>query len=170
MICQSRGSILVLIFISIVLFHSCKSDEDTRYIGSWRSINREENGEIVYMTIRTLILTTSTYEETYHIRRDDSGVTVGILGMKGRLSFSRHYMIFSLEELGACARDEMDKCTDKVDWFSEGSVYWDLNIPYFSKIVRGEYEVDGNNLILKRDLNNDGDYGDTGESVIFQHL
>jgi hypothetical protein len=64
----------------------------------------------------------------------------------------------------------LDKCTDQVNWYGEGSAYWNLNIRYFEKAVPGEYEAAGNTLTLRRDLNNDGDFNDTGENVTFQMI
>lgn len=170
MVIQRRGPILVLILISIFIFLSCESGKDPVYAGSWRSVSRVETGDIVYRTIRTLTLTRSTYEETYEIQRENSGQTVGIFGLKGKIAFSRYYMIFRLEELGSCVRDESDACTRTVQWFGEGSKYWNDNIPYFQRTVRGEFEAGETRLHLRRDLNNDNDTDDLGEDIEFERI
>ncbi len=167
---RRRGPVVVLIFISIFIFLSCESGEDPVYAGSWRSVSRVETGEIVYITIRTLTLTRSTYVETYEIQRESSGLTAGIFGLKGKLAFSRYYMIFRLEELGTCVRDESDACTRAVQWFGEGTQYWNDNLPYFQRTVKGEFEAGDTILHLRRDLNNDNDTNDTGEDIEFERI
>jgi hypothetical protein len=167
---QRRGLNLAFISFSILILFSCESKDEPVYVGSWESSGQVIASDIVYNTTRTLILTRSTYEETYLIQRENQGIIAGILGTKGKLAFSRYYMVFRLEELGTCIRDEMDSCTEAVQWFGEGTQYWTENSPYFESTVKGEYKVDGTTLYLKRDLNNDNDTDDTGEDIEFERI
>lgn len=167
---QRRGLYLVLVCLSILILFSCESKDDPPYVGSWRSSGQVITSEIVYNTTRTLILTRSTYEEIYLIQRENQGIIAGILGTKGKLAFSRYYMVFRLGELGTCVRDQSDACTEAVQWFGEGTQYWIDNSPYYESTVKGEYKVDGTTLYLKRDLNNDNDTDDTGEDIEFERI
>lgn len=157
--------------ILIFLLTGCsKFKNDPQFIGTWQFTEQITADDIVYTTTRTLTLAKSSWEETYVIKRQSSADISAIIGTKGTLGMSHTSLVFYLEELGTCVPDEMDKCTDQIIWHEEGSAYWNLNIQYFEKAVPAEYEVTDNALTLRRDLNNDGDFNDTGENVTFQMI
>lgn len=163
--------ILFSLFIIILVFPCCDTlKEDPLYIGTWQFKDQINTNDLVYNTTRTLTLTRNKYEEIYIIRRENSGLISGIFGTRGQLAFSRYYMVFKLKELGTCARDISDTCTEDVEWFGEGTQYWNDNFPYFEITVKGEFDADGLSLHLKRDLNNDHDTDDTGENVEFEKI
>ena len=164
------GVLLCSVIITLLLQACSKFKNDPQFIGTWQFSEQITADDIVYSTTRTLTLAKSSWEETYVIKRQNSADISAIIGTKGTLGMSHTSLVFYLDELGTCVPDEMDKCTDQVNWYGEGSAYWNLNIQYFEKAVQGEYEVTDNVLKLKRDLNNDGDYNDTGENVIFQMI
>ncbi len=164
------GVFLCAVITTLLLPACSKFKNDPQFIGTWQFSEQITADDIVYSTTRTLTLAKSSWEETFVIKRQNSAVISAIIGTRGTLGMSHTSLIFYLEELGTCVPDEMDKCTDQVNWYGEGSAYWNLNIQYFEKAVQGEYEVTDNVLKLKRDLNNDGDYNDTGENVIFQMI
>jgi hypothetical protein len=159
------------ILITLTFLSGCdKFKNDPGFIGTWQFTEQITADNIVYNTIRTIELTKSTWEETYIIQRQTSPDPSAIIGTRGKLGMSHTSLIFYLEDLGTCVLNESDVCTGVVEWFGEGSVYWNLNIQYFKKAVPAEYEVSGTTLSLRRDLNNDGDYADTGENVNFQMI
>jgi hypothetical protein len=165
-----RGARLIIPVVLILLSGCDKFRNDPGFIGTWQFTEQITADNIVYNTIRTIDLTKSSWEETYIIQRQTSPDPSAIIGTRGKLGMSHTSLVFYLEDLGTCILNESDVCTGEVQWFGEGSVYWNLNIQYFQKAVAGEYEVSGTTLILKRDLNNDGDYADTGENVSFQMI
>ena len=163
-------STVVTVFISL-LFSSCEyQKKDPLFAGSWKFSENIVAGDLVYNTTRYLTLTKDTYEEIFIVQRERSGLIAGILGTKGKLAFSRYYMVFMLEELGTCVRDQSDACTEAVQWFGEGTLYWTENSPYFESTVKGEFEAGESTLYLKRDLNNDNDTDDTGEDIKFERI
>lgn len=165
--------LLTLIFILLIslLIPSCESfKKDPEFVGTWQFTEKITSNNLVYNTTRTIKLTGATFEETYLIQRENSPIISAILGTKGIIISSRTSLIFSLEELGTCKLDASEKCTNEVQWFGEGSGYWNDNIQYFKKNVSGRIDVSGTTLWLIRDLNDDGDFDDTGEDVIFELL
>ncbi len=166
-----RHRSLNIIIISLyVLFAaaSCEAlKDDPDYTGTWQCIETITADDMVYNTTRTIVLTKNTWEETYLIRREGSGTVTAIIGTRGNMVRSRSNLVFELMELGTCVPDNMDVCTEAVQWFGEGSSWWNDNIDYFEKKVTGVFEVSGKTLRLTRDLNNDKDFEDTGEDVIF---
>jgi len=163
--------LLLIAVIIILFFPACnKFKNDPQFIGTWQFTEQITADDIVYSTTRTLTLAKSSWEETYIIKRQNSADISAIIGTRGTLGMSHTSLVFYLKELGTCVPDEMDKCTDQISWHGEGSAYWNLNIQYFQKAVPAEYEVNDNALTLKRDLNNDGDFSDTGEDVTFQMI
>jgi len=164
------GLLLGVVLTSLFLQSCNKFKNDPQFIGTWQFTEQITADNIVYSTTRTLNLTKSTWEETYVIKRLSSSDISAIIGTRGNLGMSHTSLVFYLDELGTCVHDNMDKCTDQVEWYGEGTVYWNLNIQYFEKAVPAEYEMTDNALTLRRDLNNDGDYNDTGENVTFQMI
>jgi hypothetical protein len=159
-------SALILLFTTIL--PSCENlKKDQDFIGTWQFTEKITSNDLVYNTTRTIILTKNTYEETYVIQRENSSTISAIVGTRGDLTQANSVLTFKLEELGNCAPDESEVCTENVQWFGQGTDYYTDNIKYFETEVAGEFEVSGNTLRLTRDLNNDGDLEDIGEDVTF---
>jgi len=160
---------LFLIPVSSFAFFvtSCESSNKEAYSGTWEYTEQITSDEVVYSNTRTITLSKSDYEETYVIRRENSSTIVSLIGTRGDLAQSHSNLTFSLKELGTCDRDESEACTDKIVWFGQGTEYYNDNIQYFQTFVTGNFEVNGDNLRLVRDLNNDGDLEDPGEDVTF---
>lgn len=162
---------LLFFFLIPVVIPSCQSLKDkTLFTGTWQHKDVVTADELVFNTTRTLTLTKKTYEETYVIERADEGTISGIIGTKGDLVLSHSNITFLLKELGTCVLDATDRCTNNVQWYGEASQYWTDNIPYFKISVKGDFEADETTLWLKRDLNNDGDFDDTGEDIEFERI
>lgn len=158
--------------ISLILFSliSCENQKEPVYAGAWQFTETINVDGLVFSTIRTLTLSRKSYDETYSVQREGSPVLSEIIGTKGDLTPTHSSMIFHLKELGTCIRDASDICTGNVQWYSEGSQYWNDNIPFFKLIIPGEFEAGESTLWLKRDLNTDGDREDPGEDVLFERI
>ena len=162
---------LIFFFLIPVVIPSCQSlKDDPLFAGTWQFKAVITADDLIFNTTRTLTLTKKTYVETYVIERADEGIISGIIGTKGDLVLSRANITFLLKELGTCVKDASDKCTDTVQWYGEASQYWIDNVPYFEITVKGDFEADETTLRLKRDLNNDGDFDDTGEDIEFERI
>lgn len=160
---------IIISFLVLFLTASCEGwKDDPDYIGTWQCNENVSANDIVYNTTRTIVFTKKTYEETYIIKLENSSTITAIIGTRGNVARSRSNLVFELKELGTCVRDNMNVCTEAVQWYGEGSAYWADNIDYFEKKVTGVFEADGTTLRLSRDLNNDKDFEDTGEDVTFE--
>ncbi len=159
---------LPLLFL---LLPSCeKGSGDTRYRGTWVDNDTILADQVSYVTRRTLTLTEDSYTEVYVISRESTGSVIMVLGLKGGLSVRNNRMTFKLKELGTCVRDASEKCTGDVEWFGSDTSYYTENIGFFRLTVEGEYEVDGESLLITRDMNGDGDSEDTGEDLVFTRI
>ena len=163
--------IIILLLPVVTALSSCEAfKDDPDYVGTWQHAETITADDMVYNTTRTIVLSKKEWEETYLMRRENSGTITAIIGTRGSLARSRSNLVFELKELGTCVPDNMDVCTEAVQWFGEGSSWWDDNIDYFERKVTGVFEVSGTTLRLSRDLNNDKDFEDTGEDVTFDLL
>ena len=166
-------ALVALTFISLItlIIPSCEAlRRDPEFIGTWQFSEKITSDDLVFNTIRILVLTENSYEETYAIQRESSAVISSIIGTKGTLEMGRSNLVFELKELGTCTLNETEICTGNVQWFGDGTKYWTDNIVYFKKTVTGVFEVIGTTLRLTRDLNRDFDYEDTGEDVTFEKI
>lgn len=144
--------------------------DDPLYVGTWQYNETKSSDDLVYNTTRTLKLTKRSYEEIYIIKRQNAGTISAIYGMKGNLNASHSCYIFSLKELGTCVRDELEMCIEEVIFYGPGTSYYEENIKYYEIEVKCEIEADESNLLLIRDLNNDGDTDDHGENIEFVRI
>lgn len=163
---------IIFIFLTglSVLIPSCEIFKDPLYIGTWQRTETIDTGDLTFNTTRTLILNQKSYEEVYLIQRSGSDLISAILGQKGALSVKGSKMTFKLKELGTCITDAEDRCTPEVQWFGEGTLYWEDNIQFFRQTITGEFEAGEEILILLRDNNGDGDTEDTGENLEFTRM
>jgi hypothetical protein len=169
--CKTDLQIILTVFFFVLLFlTSCGKIKDPVFVGTWQYSEQLNADGLVLNTTRTITLSQRTFEETFLVQREGSALVSEIIGTKGDLITTHTGLVFELNELGACKRDLSDNCTGNVEWYSEGSDYWNENIPYFKLIVPGEFQVNGNTLWLVRDLNNDGDSADAGEDITFQRI
>lgn len=170
-LCHPGQQVILTVFLSVFFFlTSCSKIKDPVFAGTWLFTEQINADGLILNTTRTMILSQHSYEETFLVQREGSATVSEIIGTKGDLITTHSGLVFELNELGACKRDLSDNCTGNVEWYSEGSEYWDQNIPYFKLIVPGEFHVNGNTLWLVRDLNNDGDSEDAGENITFQRF
>ena len=167
--CKKILSLLLLCCLP-VLIPSCEIFRDPLYTGTWERTETIDTGDLVFNTTRTLTLTQKNYEEVYVIQRAGSDAISAILGQKGTLSVKGSKMTFKIKELGTCIADAEDKCTPEVQWYGEGSLYYEDNIQFFRQTITGEFEVGEEILILKRDNNGDGDMEDVGENLEFKRI
>jgi hypothetical protein len=162
--------VLVIFFLFITSCNSLKNEPD--FVGTWQFTEKITSNNLVFNTTRTIILKENSYEETYIIQRENSTVISAIIGTRGNLAMTHSKLVFDLKEIGTCALDQSEACTGNVQWYAEGTQYWTDNMTSYQKQkkVIGVFEVTGTSLRLTRDLNNDGDYEDTGEDVIFEMI
>ncbi len=163
-------ALLIPCLISILLTSCENSKNDPLFAGTWQFTETINTDGLVFNTVRTIVLTRKSYEETYSVQRENSASFSEIIGTRGDLVLTHSSMVFQLKALGACIRDASDICTGTVQWYSEGSGYWTDNIPFFKETIPGEFEADETTLRLMRDLNTDGDTLDAGEDVVFEKV
>jgi len=161
---------LGILWLSILSFFltSCNRLKDPLYVGTWQHEDKIDIGGLILSTTRTLILTETTYEEIYIIKRENSDFILSILGIKGDLLVNGPAVAFSLKEIGTCVKDASQNCTDQVVFYGPGTQYYADNIQYFTLTINGNFEADENFLRLSRDLNADGDTDDIGEYIEFE--
>jgi hypothetical protein len=165
-------SLHVLIIVSLFI-PSCKSlKSDPDFVGTWQFTEKITSNDLVFNTTRTIVLTKTSYEETYTIQRENSTVISATMGTRGNVAVTHSKLVFDLREIGTCVLDQSEACTGNVQWYGEGTQYWTDNMTSYQKQkkVIGVFEVTGTTLRLTRDLNNDSDYEDTGEDVIFEMI
>ncbi|MDP4222821.1 MAG: hypothetical protein Q8868_05850 [Bacteroidota bacterium] len=168
----ARDLLIGFRFLTLSFIVQCcqSSKEEPFFTGTWQFTEKITSDELTFNTIRTLVLTRNSYDEIYIIKREDKGYVAAVIGTKGDLIPGHSSLTFILRELGTCKKDASEKCTEDVLWFGEGTQYWSDNIQYFKSNVRGDFTANETTLHLKRDLNKDGDFDDTGEDIEFQRM
>jgi hypothetical protein len=164
------ASLFALIMISLLMQSCEKLKEDPLYVGTWEYTDKIYSGDLVFNTTRTLILSKSSFQEIYTIKRDNSSEVITILATKGDLQVNNSTMAFTLKAVGQCLKDAQEKCTSAVEWFNKGSETYDSYVQFFAESYEAEFEADEDYLWLVRDLNDDGDVEEVGEEIEFDRI
>jgi len=162
---------ILLLSVVIISLSSCKKDdpEVANYIGTWSSIqNVTQDG--ISMDIKDVItLTEDSFIDIAQFLNPSTGKYVDLMKMSGNLSVLSTTMLVTIKEIGINQIDPNTGQSTGMFSVKEGDAQFeDLFIKLgLSKSFKSEYSVNGNKLTLKTDGNNDGDYTDKNETVIY---
>jgi hypothetical protein len=167
----SKLAIKAFVFISVFtfLFSSCKEDSiipDAAYVGTWVGTYSSSILGITVDYKETRTLTNSTFVSLTQLYDSTSAKWIDYMRMAGTLSTVSDTMNFKLTEFGISAYDtELKRFTGLVTTYKEGTSGFEnlclsMNHP---KTFFYLFNVSGNKLISKLDLNDDGDFNDKFE-------
>ncbi|MBN1112870.1 MAG: hypothetical protein JXA53_08150 [Bacteroidales bacterium] len=162
---------ILLLSVMVITFSSCKKDdpEVNNYIGTW-SANQNITQDGVSMDIKDIItLTEDSFIDYAQFLNPSTGKYVDLMKMSGNLSVNSTTMLITIKEIGIAQINPNTGQSSGMFTVKEGdaqfnNLFTQLGI---SKSYKSEYSVSGNKLTIKTDGNNDGDYTDKNETVIY---
>jgi hypothetical protein len=117
-----------------------------------------------------MTFSTNTFSDISQIKNTSTNEWINLIGLKGSISINENIMNVTVTEFGLST-------FDMITGIPTGNiVYYKDNQSEFSSLIsqsgmkstfKSEYSVSGNNLTLKTDNNNDGDYNDENEGTIY---
>jgi hypothetical protein len=150
---MKKKLLFLLLAVFVVGFMSCEKDEDPDYVGKWTSTATE--GEMTLKDVLTL--TEDTFEDIISVEVL-TDIWVEFMGVKGTMKVAGNSVKLMANSVGAVDDENMD--TELV-WYDSGTDDFNELVEVFGGTeLSGEYEVNGNELTLKTDLNNDGVYSE----------
>lgn len=149
-----------------LLFTSCgddKDEPDADYVGTWVKTTSEDG--LFAPTKNTLVLTANSFsyvEQLYFIKYFD------LAKMEGSITVSGDKVNATVTGFGMASEDVITN-ENEITVYKEGSSEFNSlvesnDIPTSFEV---KYSVSGNFLTLSIDENNDGDYTDENETVVY---
>jgi hypothetical protein len=161
----------LLIFTFVILFSSCRKDTvNPDYVGKWSAIEIfTENGvSIQYKDIMTF--STGGFNDLGQLYDASTSKFIDYIELNGTISVSGTTMSVMITEIGFSSFDMISgKPTGTIVSYKEGSSQFESLITQSGqpKSFTSEYSVSGNEMTIKTDNNNDGDYTDLNETIVY---
>lgn len=151
-----------------LLFTSCgddKDEPDADYVGTWVSVETTSEDGLSALTKNTLVLTANSFSyvsQLYFIEYFD------LAKMEGSITVSGDKINATVTGFGMASEDQITT-ENEITVYKEGSSEFNSliesnDIPTSFEV---KYSVSGNFLTLSIDANNDGDYTDENETVVY---
>lgn len=151
-----------------LLFTSCgddKDEPDADYVGTWVSVETTSEDGLSTLTKNTLVLTANSFSyvsQLYFIKYFD------LAKMEGSITVSGDKVNATVTGFGMASEDVITN-ENEITVYKEGSSEFNSliessGIPTSFEV---KYSVSGNFLTLSMDENNDGDYTDENETVVY---
>ena len=169
-----RG-LMVLLVITTTFNSSCKKDDDkdqsADYVGKWSSdiidasAEFEENKNLLTLTVNSFDNVIQT--------KNSAGTWINSIQIKGSMTVNGNKMNIHVSEIGMSDIDEnTGDFTGNMESYKEGSLFFAIIMSQINKDVdfQSEYAVEGNKLTLKTHTNDDDDYDDANESIVYTRL
>lgn len=169
-------SLMFLLMISALLSTSCKKDDEddekADYVGKWTSEETitSEEGTNSYKDIMTL--TRTTFEDII-MTPDSEDEWVDSFILKGTISANGNVMDVHVTEISVSDIDpDSGEFTGRMTTYKEGSLLFEAIIAESGqdKDFQSEYSIEGNQMTLKTDTNDDGDYNDPNETTLYTRV
>jgi hypothetical protein len=167
-----NGPALFLILLLTLTF-SCKkddSDDDPSYVGVWTALGTITAVDTAFEAKEVLTLGTNDFELRRQLKNPLNSSWLDLMGMKGTFTVTDSVLNITVTEVGQSTLSSVTglptgqieylKISD--DGFSELMKLYDLPPTFASK-----YSVVTDHLTVKTDYNNDKDYMDEGEIMVY---
>ncbi len=167
----NQSGLLIISLFVFSLLSSCKKDNvNPDYVGTWVATGTINLSNMTMDYKDVITFSTSSFEDIGKVKNPVTSAWLDFVGLKGSMTVNGNVMDITLTDAGITT-------FDAVTGLPTGTlVYYKDNQSEFSTILtqsgmkktfQSEYSISGNNLTLKTDLNNDGDYTDANETTVY---
>ena len=161
---KNYSILLAFLLLVSLVFTNCEEEAKTPdYVGTWEYTETDTSGATATMT---LILTETTVDMTMVLTSEGISITMGT--MKGDLSVDGNKMTITVTEIGVPDIDWETFEFKGIITVKPGDEGWDEAVAESGgETWTAEWSVSGDKLTVKSDDNNDGDYEDEDETMVF---
>jgi hypothetical protein len=163
---------IITVCLALLLITACKEDEPEvipDYVGTWStSWGYIDEGDTMEMK-EIMTLATDTYTDLLQLRNYPNGTFIDFYGLKGTLTVSGYTMTIDINQIGLTTADGEGNPTGNLTYYKEGdpeyfTLVYELNQP---DPFDADYSVAGDVLTFLVDWNEDGDFNDAGETILY---
>lgn len=161
----------MFLFAIATTFTSCTKDEDVTqdadYVGKWSSEVTDPSAEQGDY-IQVLTLTKNSFDAMVKTQNDQRQ-WVNSFALKGNMTVNGNKMNIHISEFGTSINILTGENSNTITYYKEGSLPFETFMASSGreKDYQSEYTVTGNILTLKTDINDDKDYNDTDEIMVY---
>lgn len=161
----------LLMFLFVILFSSCKKDEvDPDYVGTWSATGTLTEDGISTQIKDNMIFSRSGFTELVQVYDATTSKYIDYIKLIGTLTVTATTMNITVTEIGISSFDIISgKPTGTIATYKDGTSQFNTLFAQtgLSKTFKSEYSVSGNQITIKTDNNNDGDYLDVDEVSVY---
>jgi len=163
---------VILFSIFVVLFSSCKKDDvNTDYVGTWSTfVTDSESGEKIQLN-DIMIFSESSFTDLTKFYFSAGGQWVNSAKLNGTFTISDNMMTVKVNEIGISTLNQQTGIpTGVIKMYKEGSVEFETLLTQIGQPVsfKSIFSVSGNRMTIMTDINNDNDYSDKSETVVYR--
>lgn len=163
------ASMLILL---VIISTSCKEDDEVlpEYVGTWFAIQTLDNYGVFTQYKDVVTFTVDGYSDLGQMYNSTTKRWVDYQLVNGSFTVSGKIVNVLVEEMGVTTFETLTNLpTGSINTYKEGD-------PLFEKLLLqtgqpksyiSEYSISGNELVMQTDHNDDGDYLDARETIIF---
>jgi len=168
---KSAFKIALLFSIMLVLLSACKKDEpDPEYVGTWSTDQTITLGDVQVQMKDLMTLTKGGFDEMMQLLDGSTDKYVNYLELIGSMTVTNNILHGWITEIGVSSFDPLSgNPTGQIIKYKEGTTGYDNFFAQNgqSKSFGFEFSISGNSMTLMSDNNQDNDYDDAGEMVIY---
>lgn len=161
-----------MLILSFIVSTSCKKEEEVlpEYVGTWFAIQPLDNFGVFTQYKDIVTFTVDGYSDLGQMYNSTTNKWVDYQLVAGSFTISGTIVNVLVEEMGVTTFETLTNLpTGSITTYKEGDPLFDkllLQVKQ-SKSYMAEYTVTGNELVMQTDHNEDGDYLDERETIIF---
>lgn len=163
-----------LLFLVLVFLASCEKEIEKdepleipdEIVGRWVNeslVAWPQQDKIISMNLEKSDVFTGSFDMLWIEEYPEENHMTVAVAAKGTFVFKSNKLIFTPTDFGSEIHPDTYEILDTTKWYTPSDPEFQL-FEFFPPV---EYECVGNTLALKADDNNDGDYDDEGESLVF---
>jgi hypothetical protein len=161
---------IVFLFV-LTFFYACKKDEDNPdYVGTWVATGTLTEDTLILEMKDVMTFSKNTFSDIWQIKDPDTNEWIDFFGLKGTISLSGNIMNVTIKEIGMSTFDMISGMpTGNIVYYNDSQNQFSTLISQsgMAATFESEYTITGNNLTLRTDNNDDGDYNDENEVTIY---
>lgn len=167
-----KQMILVSTLLFLLILTACEQEIPTPgYVGTWVS---EQNDPESNTKLRTLLdFSEKSFTNLGQVMDSATQHWIDFIGVKGRINIDDNIMNVSITEMGISGFDIISGTpTGKIYYYRYDQTEFSrmLKSSDMNKTYQSEFSLEGNQLILRTDKNNDGDFDEDNEIVVFRRM
>ena len=163
--------LILFILLYVIVFSSCKKDEaQPDYAGTWVVTGAYTLGNMTFEMKDILTLSKGSFSDVIQIKDPTNNKWINASGIKGSVSANENLLTFIIQEIGVSSVNVVTQMpTGTLEYYKDGQTEFDdlLSANDLVKTYNSEYSIADNTLTLKTDINEDQDYNDAGETILY---